>query len=81
MRVRVAGLGDECPGAGTKGAKGAEGEGHVVVVQILRLNDGPVVLVLLCAVLVGRETTLLCRLVDTILIRCDLATRLFAPCS
>ena len=40
MRVRVAGLGDECPGAGTKGAKGAEGEGHVVVVQILRLNDG-----------------------------------------
>ena len=51
MRVRVAGLGDECPGAGTKGAKGAEGEGHVVVVQILRLNDGPVVLVLLCAVL------------------------------
>ena len=44
MRVRVAGLGDECPGAGTKGAKGAEGEGHVVVVQILRLNDGPVVL-------------------------------------
>ena len=63
MRVRVAGLGDECPGASTKGAKGAEGEGHVVVVQILRLNDGPVVLVLLCAVLVGRETTLLCRIV------------------
>ena len=62
MRVRVAGLVDECPGASTKGAKGAEGEGHVVVVQSLVLDDGPVVLVLLAAVLVGRETTLLRRL-------------------
>jgi hypothetical protein len=34
-----------------------------LVVQVLRLGDGPVVLVLLAAVLVGRETTLLCRLV------------------
>ena len=59
MRVRVAGLVDECPGARTKGAKGAEGEGHVVVVQSLVLDDGPVVLVLLAAVLVGLQDTLI----------------------
>ena len=32
MRVRVAGLVDECPGASTKGAKGAEGELQVTLI-------------------------------------------------
>ena len=47
MRPRVAGSLDDVPCAGSKGAKGAEGDGLVGVVQRLGCDDLVVVLVLL----------------------------------
>ena len=52
MRPRVAGSLDDVPCAGSKGAKGAEGDGLVGVVQRLGPDDRVVVLVLLVPVLV-----------------------------
>ena len=52
MRPRVAGSLDDVPCAGSKGAKGAEGDGLVGVVQRLGPDDLVVVLVLLVPVLV-----------------------------
>ena len=60
---RVAGSLDDVPRAGSEGAKGAEGDGLVGVVERLGPDDRVVVLVLLRPVLVRSESPLLCRLV------------------
>ena len=52
MRPRVAGSLDDVPCAGSEGAKGAEGDGLVGVVERLGPDDLLVVLVLLRPVLV-----------------------------
>ena len=63
MRPRVAGSLDDVPCAGSKGAKGAEGDGLVGVVERLGPDDLVVVLVLLRPVLVRSVSPLLSRLV------------------
>ena len=63
MCPRVAGSLDDVPRAGSEGAKGAEGDGLVGVVERLGPDDRVVVLVLLRPVLVRSESPLLCRLV------------------
>ena len=63
VRRRVAGLRDDAPGAGAKGAEGAERDRPVVQVEVLGGDDVVVVLVLAVAILVGGETTLHSRLV------------------
>ena len=58
MRRRVAGLRDDAPGAGAKGAEGAERDRLVVQIEVLGGDDGVVVLVLAVAILVGEMPTL-----------------------